>query len=168
MKLIPLFGACCLACAICLALPLSTCCQPKRKVDLSHGQAYFEVSDLLQKGFARKPNKLKAMEGTVLALQGFVDVGNIEEDSKPGKWRIKVKSRPGDGTGHSFEVIVPRYPGYKAHIQSILKNDRNNIPTRVFVRGRLELFDAPMNFSTRTGIVIHVQDPHSLRFAPSK
>jgi hypothetical protein len=129
------------------------------------------ASSLSEQGFARDPVALRAKEGQVVRLSGFVDHGNLygDEDARKilgdwwsgdgpdaGAWRFNLKAAATDRTGDSFAVHVRNDDGRDGLLRRFAQDAAAGRPTPVIVSGRLHTFKAPGNLSSRTGLYLEV------------
>ncbi len=132
---------------------------------------YVPASSISEHGFARDPDLLRARQGEVVRLSGFVDHGNLYGDDgtrailgdwwsgsgpRPDAWRFNLKANESDETGQSFAVHVPNDDGRDDLLRKFAADAAAGRPTPVLVTGRLYAFDAPGNLSSQTGLYLEV------------
>ncbi len=119
----------------------------KKDLDLESG-AFFPVKAFLQsKDCAADCGESAACEGLVAGIEGVVDESNVNPDNlqfyvldaKNDKFRIEVKVDPAIAA-EVFEQIRFR-----------LEND-------IRVRGEIEGYDQPMNFSCQRAFILHLEN----------
>lgn len=138
---------------------------------------YASVASVSEGGFARRGLAIDPA-GEDVALWGYVDPSNVYGDEGareilqecwggegPGEglWRFDLKARAEDETGHGFAVWAPNDEGRDALLRRIAEDARARRPTRVFLRGRLFAFEAPMNATTRQGLRLELAGSEDLR-----
>jgi hypothetical protein len=139
------------------------------------------ASSITKGGFAGDGEQIRALAGNEVKLWGFVDHGNVYGDegakailgdwwSGPGPdattWRFDLKARAGDAVGQSFAVTVPNDEGRDALLRRFVEDARAENPTRVFLTGRIDAFDAPTSHATLTGLTMELQSSRDILFAP--
>lgn len=139
---------------------------------------YTAVSSISKKGFARNREQLLSMDGQQVNVWGYVDHSNMYGDQKtrallgewwggdgptPNTWRFDLKGEAGDRAGHSIQVIAPNDGGRDALLRAFSADARAEKPTRVFLTGKLRVFDAPTNFRLSTGFFIEVGSTDAIR-----
>lgn len=132
---------------------------------------FMPASAISRDGFARDGAAMRALDGQVVKLWGFVDSANLYGDagaqeilgdwwSGPGPddatWRFNLKGNADDAVGHSFPVHVPNDPGRDDLLERFVADARAQQPTKVFVTGKLFTFDAPANIAARTGLTMEL------------
>jgi hypothetical protein len=132
---------------------------------------FMPASAISGNGFARDGAAMRALDGQVVKLWGFVDPGNVYGDagaheilgdwwSGPGPdaatWRFDLKANADDATGHSFAVHAPNDPGRDDLLERFVADAQAQQPTKVFVTGKLYTFAAPANIAVRTGLTMAV------------
>ena len=140
---------------------------------------YIAAASISKSGFAKNnTGKFKA-HGQEIKVWGFVDHGNmfgndhakkILEDWWGGDgpnattWRFNLKAREDDGTGQSFAVHIPNDEGRDKLLRTFVMNAKSGRPTKVFVKGRIFTFDAPLNisFSIPAGLYMEVQSSQDI------
>jgi len=121
---------------------------------------YVAASSFSKKGFAKNRKEALALRGKALKVWGYVDGGNVfPKDSDhnhrlPETWSFKLKAKPNDQVGQSFPIIIPADDGHDKLAALFWANHLAGKPTRVFVTGTISTFEAPMNFVTKTGLVM--------------
>ena len=142
---------------------------------------YTAASTIASGGFAHNGAQMSAMQGAEVMLWGFVDHGNLYGDAgakeiltqwwsgegqDSASWRFNLKGRQDDKTGQSFAVHVRNDSGRDALLDAFATDARMQRPTKVFLRGRLFTFDAPIKGSTLTGIYVEVESSRDIQLAP--
>ena len=139
-----------------------------------NGQAggYMAASSISKDGFARNEETVRALDGQVVKLWGYVDYSNIYGDDSAkailgdwwsgagpdaSTWRFNLKAHAGDATGKSFAVTVPNDEGRDELLRRFAAAVQAQQPTKVFLTGMLDTFDAPTNNGTLTGLTMEVQ-----------
>ncbi len=133
---------------------------------------YRPLSELAQSGWARDTAEVHRLQDKVAMLSGYVDVGNLFADSSakelmgdwwsgpgPSKqvWRFGLKSSPGDDVGHSIAVEVNSDVLRDDLLRVIVMDAAANRPTKVCVTGILRAFEAPAQYSSRTGLRLELE-----------
>jgi hypothetical protein len=142
---------------------------------------YVPVSAVSRNGFARDAASVGRLEGQAIKLWGYVDHANLYGDdgareilgewwSGPGPsaaaWRFNLKARAEDGAGQSFAVHVPNDAKRDELLRIFRADAEAGRPTRVFVTGRLAIFDAPTNAADRTGLVLEMESSQDILLTP--
>ncbi len=145
----------------------------------SHG--YIPVAEIARNGFLRDPAASAAAQGREIKLSGYVDHGNLYGDTtarrilgewwsgesrEVGSWRFNLKAAPDDAVGHSFAVFVVNDPGRQDLLQRFAADAEAQRSTRVFVRGRLFRYEAPMQARKLTGLYLEVASSDDIRLQP--
>jgi uncharacterized protein len=141
-------------------------------------QDYMAANRISRAGFLRDTDLIDQREGKEILLWGYVDTGNIFADAdarstlgdlwsgqhrRAGHWRFGLKGRSEDATGQSFEVQV-RNDILREDVLRVLATDAAaGRLTKIFLKGRLATFDAPLNQSSRVGIRVDVSASWHLR-----
>jgi hypothetical protein len=137
---------------------------------------YVAVSSISRNGYARNEKLMREINGNEIKVWGFVDHSNIFADDAdyilgdwlggkgpgPGTWRFNLKSEPDDDPGASFMVCLPNDEGRDKLLKIFVTDAKAGKPTRVFVKGRIFTFDAPVNFSTLTGLRMEVESTENI------
>lgn len=142
---------------------------------------YESAATVSEGGFARRGMAIDPAGGDV-ALWGYVDPGNVYGDKVareilqqwwggegPGEglWRFDLKARAEDETGQGFAVWIPDDEGRDALLRRFADDARAGRATRVFLRGRLFAFEAPVNAASRQGLQLELAGSEGVRFAPA-
>lgn len=142
---------------------------------------YAAASSISRDGFARNPRTIQELHGQEVKLWGFVDHNNLygNEGAKQilgewwggdgpdsTTWRFNLKARRNDAAGRSFSVHVPNDRGRNDLLKAFVADARAERPTRVFVTGRIYLFDAPTEGRTLTGLIMALQSSRDVRLEP--
>lgn len=138
---------------------------------------YIAVSSISRNGFAMNESRMREAQGREIRLWGFVDHGNMFGDAGakrileewwsgdgPGatSWGFNLKGKAYDKTGHSFPVRVPNDKGRDALLGAFVADARRRRPTKVFVKGQIFTFDAPMNYGSRVGLYMEVRSSRDI------
>lgn len=138
---------------------------------------FMPASSISRNGFAKDAR----LAGQWVAVWGFVDAHNLYGDASARTilgdwwsgdgpdattWRFGLKARAEDAAGRSFPVHVPNDPGRDALLRVFVADARAQRPTRVFVRGRVDTFDAPANLTRRTGLSLHTGTSGDISLVP--
>ena len=133
---------------------------------------YVAASSISKDGFARNGQQVRALDGQVVKLWGYVDQGNIYGDEgarailgdwwsgagpDASTWRFNLKAHAGDATGQSFAVIVPNDEGRDELLRQFVADAQAQRPTKVYLTGTLSTFDAPANNRSLTGLTMELQ-----------
>jgi hypothetical protein len=139
--------------------------------------AYIAASQISNNGFAGDATEIGNAHGREIKLWGFVDHGNIygDDDVKrilgdfwgglgpsASMWRFDLKGKGDDETGHSFSVYVPNDAGRDAILEAFFADAKNGRGTRVFLKGRIFAFDAPVNTTTFTGLYMQLRSSQDI------
>lgn len=116
---------------------------------------YIAASSITKDGFAKNRNQMLKEQGKEIKIWGFVDHPNIFVDSTT--WKFNIKAKQNDEVGKSFSVIVPNDQGRDALMKVFLADEKADRATRVFVKGKVFVFDAPSMWGSNTGISIKVK-----------
>ena len=141
---------------------------------------YVAASSISTNGFARNDNGLRNADGQTIQIWGFVDHRNmygndgakkiLEEwwsgDGSSTSWSFNLKGEEHDEPGHSFAVHVPNDQGRDGLLRVFLKDARERRPTKVFLKGKIFTFDAPMNFGVGTGLNMELQSSRDVLLEP--
>ena len=131
---------------------------------------YVAAASFTRNGFALDRRRILQAEDQAIKLWGYVDHHNIYASDaetileewwggngpSPVQWRFNLKARPTDGAGRSIPVYLPNDEHRDDLLRVFLADARAGRPTKVFLRGRLETFDAPTNVRLHTGVIIKV------------
>ena len=141
---------------------------------------YTAASSISKGGFARNGEELRALADQEVKLWGFVDHSNMYGDegakailgdwwSGAGPdattWRFNLKARAGDAAGKSFAVYVQNDEGRDELLRRFVEDASAGRPTRVFLTGRIVIFDAPTNNATLTGLTLELQSSDDVLLA---
>ncbi len=166
----------CLVSAYCLRLELvdgsgsitESECIPKE-------DEYTPASSFIRSGFVRNASDLPRGE---VMLSGFLDHGNLFGDEETrallgdwwggqgpddSTWRFNLKAKESDPTGHSFAIIVQNDSLREDLMRVFLRDIRKGRPTRIYLKGNIEYFDAPTNASTLLGLRMDVPSTWTIR-----
>ena len=139
---------------------------------------YLPASSISRNGFAINPDALGNTQGQEIKLWGFVDHGNLYGDEgakrilqegwsgegpNAATWRFNLKARAEDKTGQSFPVYVPNDQGRDALLKTFAADARAGRPTKVYVKGKLFAFAAPVNARRFTGLYLKLQSSQSVK-----
>lgn len=122
---------------------------------------YIAASSITKDGFAKNRNQMLRAQGKEIKIWGFVDHPNIFVDSTT--WKFKIKAKQNDEVGKSFSVIVPNDQGKDALLKVFLADEKADRATRVFVKGKVFVFDAPNMWGSSTGISIKVESTRDIQ-----
>lgn len=137
---------------------------------------YIALSSVSKEGFARNREQAIRANGQQIRVWGYVDHQNIYANNgegilhewwsgdgpTPTTWRFNLKAKPDDKTGHSIWVIAPNDQGRDALLRAFLGDARAGRPTRVFVEGKILIFDAPANFGLFTGLSVEAESTNRI------
>ena len=158
---------------VCLLLPILLMTGCNDNID-----GYLAVKGIARNGFLIDDQAIGDLSGQQVRLWGYVDHGNLYGDSSArkilgewwagegpdaGSWRFNLKADADDAVGHSFAVHVPNGEGRDALLKVFVEDAREQIPTRVFLKGKLLTFDAPTQFSGLTGLYLEVSSPEDVQ-----
>ena len=131
-----------------LLLAFSGC---KKELDLLSGK-FFGVKEFLQsKNCDAKCGESAACEGQVAGLEGLFDESNINADLD----QFYVL----DSRNEDFKMEVQVDPAISEEVFDLI---RFRLTNDVRVRGEIEGFDQPMNFSCKRGFVLHLVNTDDL------
>lgn len=172
----------CLLAAYCLRLALladaDTKAIPACEVAASD---YLAAHSFSRSGFARSGVDLSGLLGHEVLIWGYADHRNLLGDDRAAEilgdwwsghgvdknaWSFGLKADADDPAGHSFTVQVPNDLLRDDLLRLFLIDARAGRPTKVYLRGRISTFDAPMNFGSKTGLRMEVdssRNVHPLR-----
>lgn len=143
---------------------------------------YTAAASISKGGFARDPDAVRQLAGQEVKLWGYVDQGNLYGDEGAKQilgewwsgegpdadtWRFNLKAAADDAVGDSFAVLAPDDAERDALLAAFVADARAQKPTRVFVTGRLSMFDAPASTATLTGLWLEVASSQDILLAPS-
>lgn len=132
---------------------------------------YVALATISRDGFARDAAAVRRISGQEVQVWGYVDHGNLYGDaavkallgdrwSGPGPdsatWRFDIKASPEDETGKSSAIHVANDAGRDEILKRFLADANQERPSKVYVTGRLRVFDAPSSDSMRTGFYLQV------------
>ncbi len=134
-------------------------------------RGYIAAASIAENGFARNKGTIRKLNGREIKIWGYVDHSNIYADGadeiladwlggnapSPTTWRFDLKAKSDDDAGESFSVYVKNDNNRDKLLRVFIADAKAGKPTRVFVKGKLFTFDAPMNFSTLTGLRMEVK-----------
>lgn len=141
---------------------------------------YVAASSISEAGYARDVDAVRRLEGQEVKLWGYVDPGNLygDEGAKlilgewwsgegpdESTWRFNMKANAGDATGQSFAVYVSDDAGRDELLRRFVADATAGQPTQVFIRGRLQTFDAPANMAGYTGLSMQVKSSQNILLA---
>lgn len=132
---------------------------------------YVAASSISRNGYSRNGKLMRKMNGREIKVWGYVDHSNIFADGadeiladwrggsgpSPTTWRFDLKAKPNDDAGASFTVCLPNDKGRDKLLRVFIADARTGKPTRVFVKGKIFTFDAPINFNTLTSLKMEVE-----------
>ena len=138
---------------------------------------YTAAAAIAQNGFARDRKHILKYNSQVVKLWGYVDHHNVYATGgehilgewwagagpAPDYWQFNLKGRPQDRAGNSIPVQVWNDGRRDSLLRLFAADASAERPTRVFVRGRLETFDAPTNIRNLTGLILHVESSADIR-----
>jgi hypothetical protein len=142
---------------------------------------YTAASSISRNGFARDGEQMRKLDGREIMVWGFVDSSNIYGDAgakanlgdwwsgdgpDATTWRFNLKAEAGDKAGNSFSVLVPNDPGRDELLKAFLTDANAQRSTRVFVKGKLHVFDAPTNTGALTGLSMELQSSNDISLEP--
>lgn len=79
-------------------------------------------------------------------------------------WRFDLKAHEDDAPGHSFPVRVPNDAGRDEILRMFVADARAGRPTKVFLQGRITMFEAPTNAVTLMGLRIELDSSQAILF----
>jgi len=130
---------------------------------------YEAASSISRNGFAKDAKELRARQGQEIAVWGYIDHANVYGDAgteailgewwsgdgpDAAAWQFNVMANEEDAVGNSFAVLVPNDAGRDALLERFVADARAQKPTKVFVTGTLNTFDAPTAETSLTGLFI--------------
>lgn len=125
---------------------------------------YQAASALVREGFLKKSVKAAELDGQKVALWGYLDGGNIFEDSEQTNyWSFKVKANADDAIGESFSVLVPKSPGYLQSIANLRAFNSGDQAPIVLLLGTARTFAAPTNTNRLTGLVVELPEANAFK-----
>jgi len=142
---------------------------------------YIPVSAISESGFARDKLYVETLSGSEIGLWGFFDQQNIYGDDRakdvlgdwwsgygpdPSTWQFNLKANQDDGAGHSFPVRVSNDMLRDDLLRVFLQDARSGRSTKVYLRGRISTYPAPLNASTRYGLSMVLQSTWDVRLGP--
>jgi hypothetical protein len=142
---------------------------------------YIPVKEITRNGFMTGQEAGKEIPGREISLRGYVDHGNLYGDSgarailqewwagqgpDAGTWRFNLKAEPDDAVGHSFPVHVPDDTGRDKLLRVFVEDARKQKPTKLYLKGRLFTYEAPVQFSTLTALYLEVSSSQDIQLAP--
>jgi len=142
---------------------------------------YAAASALSRNGFARDAEAMRKLDGQEIKVWGFVDSSNIYGDAGAKEilgdwwsgdgpnatiWRFNLKAEAGDKAGNSFSVLVPNDPGRDELFKAFAADANAQKPTKVLVKGKLHIFDAPTNTGALTGLTMELQSSNDILLEP--
>lgn len=140
---------------------------------------YSAASSFSRNGFAKDENNVHTNQGQEIMVWGYVDHHNLYGDesakkildewwggypSVSGNWRFNLKAKVNDGPGRSFSVQVPNDSGRDGILKVFVADAKAQRPTKVFLKGKLFDFDAPVNTRSYTGVFMELKSSQSIRF----
>ena len=134
-------------------------------------KGYIAATSITKNGFARHKESIQKLNGSKIRIWGYVDHCNIYADDvneiladwragngpNPTTWRFNLKAKPDDNAGESFAVYVKNDKHREKLLKNFIADAKAAKPTRVFVKGKILAFDAPINFRTLTSLRIEVE-----------
>jgi hypothetical protein len=142
---------------------------------------YVPVSAIARNGFVSNERAAAEARGREIRLWGFVDHGNLYGDGgvkqvlqtwwsgegpSADTWRFNLKAAADDAVGRSFPVLVRNDSGREDLHRRFVADARAQRPTKLFVRGRLLIYEAPTQASDLTGLYLEVESSQDIRLAP--
>lgn len=136
------------------------------------------ASAISVRGFAAHGFDVPPGVGRALTLRGYVDHANLYGDAgakailgqwwsgdgpDTSIWRFNLKAQAEDGAGQSFPVHVASDAGRDALLRAMAADARAGRPTPVVVRGTVTTFVAPMDMTTRRGLLMTVGSSRDVR-----
>jgi hypothetical protein len=133
---------------------------------------YVAAASISKDGFARNGQQVRALDGQVVKLWGYVDQGHIYGDEgarailgdwwsgagpDAATWRFNLKAHAGDAAGESFTVTVPNDAGRDELLRRFVADAQAQRPTKVLLTGKISTFDAPAGDRVRTGLMLEVR-----------
>lgn len=169
----------CLLAAYCLRLALVGLLGPDVVALCNPAKGdYLPAAALSRSGFVRPGVGAEDLQGREIRVWGFVDHGNLYADAAareilgewwsgegpaPGSWRFNLKAAADDPVGASFAVHI---------LDDLLRDDllrvfvadaRGGRATRVYLEGKLDLFDAPTGGARLTGLRLELGSSRAIR-----
>jgi hypothetical protein len=141
---------------------------------------YVAASSISKNGYARNGKLIHKINGSEIKVWGYVDHGNIFADGadeisadwisgsgpSPTTWRFGLKAKPNDATGASFMVSLPNDKDRDKLLRAFITDAKTGKPTKVFIKGKIFTFDAPINFTTITGLKMEVKSTNDILLEP--
>lgn len=140
---------------------------------------YSAASSFSRSGFAKNEDWVLNNQGQEIMVWGYVDHHNLYGDksaknildewwggypSASGTWRFDLKANANDKPGQSFSVQIPNDSGRDEILKVFVADAKAQRPTKVFLKGKLFAFDAPVNTRSYTGIFMELKSSQSIRF----
>ncbi len=137
---------------------------------------YIAASTISKSGFARK--EAASDLNREIMLSGFVDHQNLFGDESARKllgerwggygpdaltWQFNLKAKKDDPPGQSFAILVPNDILRDDLLRIFLRDARERSPTRVYLKGLISTFYAPINASTLHGLRVEVRATRDIR-----
>ncbi len=138
---------------------------------------YISASSISENGFARNGDEIRKLQGQKVKIWGFIDHSNLygDESAKeilgdwwsgegpdPETWRFNLKARADDEAGHSFQIHIPNDQGRDDLLKAFLADARAQKPTKIFIEGKLFIFDASSNTNLSTGLYMELQSSNDI------
>lgn len=139
---------------------------------------YNPASSVSESGFASDRLGAEILSGMETGLWGFVDHQNIYGDDRArdvlgdlwsgygpdaGTWQFNLKANQDDSVGQSFPVQIPNDILRDDLLRVFLKDARSGRPTKVYLKGSIAIFPAPLNATTRYGLSMELQSSWGVR-----
>jgi len=151
-------------------IAVMTCAYVRGDEKANPESAYIPASSINKNGFAINRKQMKALDGRVVKVFGYVDYSNVFRDSRDGRgvhrkeWRFNLKADVSAETGESFAVRVVKDGGRGKILKVIDENNAAGRPTKIYVKGNVFTHDCPSNIALLTGLHMEVQSSDDLRF----
>ena len=139
---------------------------------------YVAAHSFSRSGFARSSFDLSRVAGHEVLVWGYVDHRNLFGDDRAREilgdwwgghgpdddvWSFGLKAGADDPAGHSFAVQVPNDLLRDDLLRLFLIDARAGRPTKVYLRGRISTFDAPLNSLRKIGLRMEVGSSGHIR-----
>jgi len=148
-----------------------------------HVDGYIPVKEIARNGFLIEQQATGLLPGKEVRLRGYVDHGNLYGDSDvreilgewwagegpdAGSWQFNLKADADDAVGNSFPVHVPDDAGADELLRKFVTDARKQKPTKVFLKGTLQSYEAPTQVSTLTGLYLEVSSSQDIQLPPPR
>ena len=147
-----------------------------------HVDGYIPVKEIARNGFLIDQQATGLLPGKEVRLWGYVDHGNLYGDSDVREileewwagegpdavtWRFNLKADADDAVGHSFPVRIHDNDTRRDKLlRKFVADARGQKPTKVFLKGTLQSYEAPTQVSTLTGLYLEVSSSQDIQLPP--